>query len=177
MVRALHDRSPATYADVLAAPEGKVAELLDGGLFLQPRPALPHGMAASALGALLLPPYQLGRGGPGGWWIIDEPELHLGDDVLVPDLAGWRRAVLPSFDTSVAYVTTAPQWVCEVLSPSTSAKDRVLKLPKYGAAGVEHAWLLDPLSQTLEVFSADADGTWRLTAALQGEATMTAPPF
>ncbi|MEO1230559.1 MAG: Uma2 family endonuclease [Myxococcota bacterium] len=177
MVRALHDQTPATYEDVLAAPEGKVAELLNGALYLRPRPARPQGRAASRLGALLIPGFELGRGGPGGWWIEDEPELRLGEDVLVPDLAGWRREVVPAFDTSVSYVTMAPQWVCEVLSPSTAAKDRVLKLPKYAAAGVEHAWLVDPLALTLEVLEAMEDGTWRLIGAFEGEATVTPRPF
>lgn len=169
-------QTPATYQDVLDAPENMVAELIAGGLHLQARPARPHGRATTTLGMVLGNPYQLGRGGPGGWWIEFEPELHLGEDVLVPDLAGWRREVMPTFDTSVSYVTTAPQWVCEVLSPSTAAKDRVLKLPRYLAAGVGHAWFIEPVARTLEVFAA-GDGAWRLVEAHEGDAVVQPPPF
>lgn len=125
---------------------------------------------------LIGPAYQLGRGGPGGWWIEYEPEIHLADDVFVPDLAGWRKDVVPAFDTSVSYVTTPPQWVCEVLSPSTAARDRVLKLPRYGTAGVEHAWLVDPIAHTLEVFASDEAGLWKLLETHQETATVSAPP-
>ncbi len=125
---------PATYQDVLDAPEHLVAELIAGVLRTQPRPALPHATAASVLGMDLGGPFQRGRGGPGGWWILDEPELHLGEDVLVPDLAGWRRERVPTAPKG-AYQELAPDWVCEVLSPSTLQLDRMLKLPRYARAG------------------------------------------
>lgn len=169
-------RRGATYQDVLDAPEHQVAELLDGDLYLQPRPAKPHAEAASVLGMVLGPPFRLGRGGPGGWWIQDEPELHLGADVLVPDLAGWRRADMPTLDVSQAYYTEPPAWVCEVLSPSTMGKDRVKKLPKYGAAGVRHAWLVEPEARTLEVFTW-RDGRWTLVLTHEGPGAVRAEPF
>ena len=112
----------ATYEDVLNAPENKVAEILDGELVLSPRPAPRHSVAQSSLGMMLGTPFHQGQGGPGGWWILDEPELHFGDQVLVPDLAGWRRERLPAIPEE-AFFTLAPDWVCEVLSPST-AEDR-----------------------------------------------------
>ena len=86
---------PATYDDLVKLPDNLVAEIVDGELHASPRPALPHADAGSALGGVLMPAFGWGRGGPGGWWIVDEPELHLGTDVLVPDLAGWRRARIP----------------------------------------------------------------------------------
>ena len=108
----------ATYQDVLEAPAHGVAEIVDGTLYTHPRPAMPHALASSRLGFDLGGPFDRARGGPGGWWIIDEPELHLGEDILVPDLAGWRRERMPDYPET-AYVTLAPDWVCEVLSAST----------------------------------------------------------
>jgi Uma2 family endonuclease len=169
-------RRGATYQDVIDAPEHMVAELIDGDLYLQPRPAIPHAEAASVLGMLIGPPFRLGRGGPGGWFIHYEPELHLGADVLVPDLAGWRRERIDEAELTRAHYVTAPQWVCEVLSPSFVGKDRVKKLPKYGAAGVEHAWLVEPVAQTLEVFRREPGG-WTLVFAHEGPGAARAEPF
>ncbi len=165
----------ATYEDVLNAPENKVAEILDGELFLSPRPALPHAASASRLGFDLGGPFDRGRGGPGGWWILYEPELHLGEDVLVPDIAGWRRERMPSIP-QVPYFTMAPDWVCEVLSPSTERIDRAKKLRIYAAAGVAHAWLLDPLQRTLEVLRLH-EGTWTIVSVLAGSEMVRAEPF
>jgi hypothetical protein len=109
-------RQPATYQDVLDAPEHMVAEIIRGALHLHPRPALPHARAASALGGELYGPFDGKRHGPGGWWILDEPELHLGPDVLVPDLAGWRRERMPAVP-NLPWLDLAPDWACEVLSP------------------------------------------------------------
>ncbi|MGE0049281.1 MAG: Uma2 family endonuclease [Acidithiobacillus sp.] len=117
-------------------------------------------MASSVLGVDVGAAYGRGKDGPGGWWILDEPELHLGVDVLVPDLAGWRRERLPSLPQT-AWFAQAPDWVCEVLSPATALTDRVLKLPRYGAAGVGHCWLIDPDARTLEAY-ANQDGHWLL---------------
>ncbi|WP_044240795.1 Uma2 family endonuclease [Chondromyces apiculatus] len=142
---------PATYADLEAVPLHLVAEIVDGVLHTFPRPASPHGAAATSLTMDLGQPFQRGRGGPGGWWFIVEPELHLGDDVLVPDLAGWRRERMPLIPT-VKFFTLPPDWVCEVLSPSTATHDRLRKMPVYARAGVMWLWLLDPLAKSLEVF-------------------------
>jgi Uma2 family endonuclease len=116
----------ATYEDVLNAPENKVAEILDGELILSPRPAPRHAVASSALVGTLHGPFDGARGGPGGWWILGEPELHLGDAIAVPDLAGWRRGRMPSIPEE-AFFSLAPDWVCEVLSPSTERIDRSRK--------------------------------------------------
>lgn len=166
----------ATYEDVLNAPEHMVAEIIDGELYLQPRPAKPHAVAASALGEELGPPFKRGRGGPGGWIILYEPEVHLGGDVLVPDLAGWRRERMPFMTTAEAYFTLAPDWVCEVLSPSTAVKDRAKKLPIYAREGVRHVWLVDPLQRTLDVLRLQ-DRNWLIVAVHEGNARVRAEPF
>jgi Uma2 family endonuclease len=165
----------ATYQDVLDAPEHMVAELIRGALHLHPRPAFPHARASSVLGGRIGGPFDWDEGGPGGWWIIDEPELHLGEDVLVPDVAGWRRERLPVFPTG-PWFDLAPDWVCEVLSPGTRRIDLTDKREIYGAAGVGHLWLVDPLERTLEVFVL-ADGAWVLAAALRDDAEVRVPPF
>ncbi len=165
----------ATYADVYDVPDNFVAEMLDGDLYAMPRPAVPHAHAASALGGELFGPFHRGRGGPGGWVILDEPELHFGTDVLVPDLAGWRRARMPEAPEA-AYITLAPDWVCEVLSASTEAIDRGAKLRIYAREGVAHAWLVDPLRRTLEVLRLES-GRWREVAVHEARAVVRAEPF
>src|ERR1043165_923711 len=132
----------ATYQDVIDSPPHMVAEIIGGELRLFSRPKGPATIAASVLGGELVLPFHCGRGGPGGWLILDEPEIHLGDDVVVPDLAGWRRARLSG--VSDAAFTVVPDWVCEVLSPSTERFDRLEKMPLYAAFGVQHAWLIHP---------------------------------
>jgi Uma2 family endonuclease len=163
----------ATYDDLYDVPEHYVAEIFDGELYASPRPALPHAHAASVLGAKLGEPFH--RSGPGGWVILDAPELHLGNDVLVPDLAGWRRDRLPTVPAA-AYLTLAPDWVCEVLSPSTEPLDRGAKLRIYARESVSHAWLVDPLRQSLEVLSLDS-GRWMPLALHEGSARVRVPPF
>ncbi|KYF71946.1 hypothetical protein BE11_03870 [Sorangium cellulosum] len=149
----------ATYADLEAAPPNKVAELIGGVLHVLPRPAPQHSRASSRLGVKLGGPFDLGEGGPGGWQILDEPELHFPDpaspgdvEALVPDLAGWRVERMPELPET-AFFPLAPDWICEVLSPSTEEHDRTEKMPVYAREGVQHAWLLDPIQRTLEVFS------------------------
>lgn len=165
----------ATYQDVLDAPSGKVAELIDGVLYTQPRPSTIHAQAATVLGEELGPPFKRGRGGPGGWIILYEPEVHLGEDVLVPDLAGWRRETLPELPDA-PYLAIAPDWVAEVLSPSTRRHDRARKLPVYAMHRVRHVWLIDPSAQTLEVLRLDGE-TYRLLATHAGDASVHAEPF
>jgi Uma2 family endonuclease len=168
-------RKRATYEDLLAVPERLITELIEGALHTAPRPSARHALASSALGGDLWGAFQRGRGGPGGRWILDEPELHLGQDVLVPDLAGWRRSRLPQIPDT-PYFTLAPDWICEVLSPSTARVDRVLKLPIYAREGVKHIWLVDPAARTLEVFRLDGGG-WRLLGAHGGADCVRAEPF
>jgi Uma2 family endonuclease len=165
----------ATYEDVLNAPENKVAEILDGELYLSPRPAPKHAVGASALMGLLWGPFGQGRGGPGGWWILSEPELHLGEHVVVPDLAGWRRERMPAIPED-AFFSLAPDWICEVLSPSTESIDRALKLRIYAEAGVAHAWLVDPIQKTLEALRLQ-DGAWVIAEVRRGDEVVRVQPF
>ncbi len=167
-------RGEATYADLEALPPHVVGELVGGRLYVSPRPALRHSRAASRLGQRLAPA-ERGPGTPGGWILLDEPELHLGRDVLVPDLAGWRRERMPELPDTVG-VTLAPDWVCEVLSPSTAALDRTQKMGVYAREAVRHLWLVDPLLQLLEVYRLEA-GRWSLLEAHSGAVTVRAEPF
>ncbi len=165
----------ATYEDVLQAPPHRVAEVIDGVLETQPRPAAPHALAATVLGEELGPPFRRGRGGPGGWVFLDEPELHLGADILVPDLAGWRRERMPVLPDA-AYFELAPDWLCEVLSPGTQVKDRTRKLPAYRRESVAHIWLIEPIARLLEIYRLDG-ATYRLVGAHADEAVVRAEPF
>jgi Uma2 family endonuclease len=167
---------PATYADLYDVPENQVGEIIGGELFASPRPALPHANAASVLGGLLFDPYRRGIGGPGGWIILDEPELHFRDDVLVPDLAGWRRERFADVPAGTVGIEVVPDWVCEVLSPSTARLDRARKLPLYAKERAGHAWFIDPLAQTLEVMRLEGE-RWTLMATFEGPARVKAEPF
>ncbi len=169
------ERKSATYADLEALPDNVVGELISGTLHASPRPAFPHAVAASRLGIELGGPFDRGRGGPGGWYIIDEPELHLGKDVLVPDVAGWRRERMPQTPRT-AVTSLAPDWVCEVLSPSTEALDRAAKLPVYAREGVRHVWLLDPIACTLEHFRLEG-ARYLLLVTHSGKARVRVEPF
>lgn len=169
-------KSERSGADVLAAlPDHVVGEIIGGVVHTSPRSASPHAAAASALGEELGPPFKRGRGGPGGWILLDEPELHLGADVLVPDLAGWRRERMPEMP-HVAAFELAPDWVCEVLSPATQRVDRGEKLPIYARERVGHVWLVDPLEQYLEVLRLDGD-TYRIIHTFTADARVHAEPF
>jgi len=168
----------ATYDDVLNAPPHKVAEIIEGELILSPRPAGPHSAAATALGEELGPPFKRGRGGPGGWIILDEPEVHLARNVLVPDLGGWRRETMAAI-ANEPYFTMRPDWVCEVLSPSTERFDRGDKMKLYAQAGVANAWLVNPLLRTLEVvrLSSGTPDQWISVGVFRDDAKVRVEPF
>jgi Uma2 family endonuclease len=165
----------ATYADLEAVPPHLVAEIIDGELVTHRRPSPRHGAASSALGGKLTNTFQFGDGGPGGWIFIDEPELHIGPQVVVPDIAGWRRERLPRLPET-AYLEIAPDWVCEVLSQSTETYDRDAKRRIYAEAGVGFLWLIDPRVRLLEVFAL-AGGKWLLTGTFRDSDEVSAPPF
>ncbi|HYO57917.1 Uma2 family endonuclease [Archangium sp.] len=173
--------APSVEAAFQAAPEEMVAQILDGELHLSPRPARPHTNAASRLGILIGGPFWLGTGGPGGWVILYEPELHLGPrpDKLVPDLAGWRRERLPDAaggEETPAYYDLAPDWVCEVLSERTRHLDKGPKLRLYAREGVRHLWHVDPLARTLDVFRLEGRH-WLLVESFAAEQRVRAEPF
>ena len=168
-------RRRATYQDVLYAPARQVAEIVDGTLHTHPRPAMPHARASYELGIDLGGPFHRGRGGPGGWWIAPEPELHLGQDIVVPDLAGWRRERMPEYPET-AYVTLPPDWACEVLSASTRRFHLHGKRPIYARKGVKYLWLVDPADRTLEAFEL-RDGAWVLIACAKDSEPVSIRPF
>lgn len=171
-------RRRATYEDLLRVPEHMVAEIIDGELIASPRPASPHAHAASGIGSDTWgrfngPPNGPGR--PGGWWILFEPELHFGEDVLVPDLAGWRRERMPVM-RDVPFFELVPDWVCEVVSPRTGAIDRSRKMRIYAREGARHLWMVDPLARTLEVYPLE-DGRWVVASTPAGDERARAEPF
>jgi hypothetical protein len=168
-------RRQATYEDLLQVPDTMVAELIDGELYASPRPAGPHTIAASGVGYFLGPPFHFGRGGPGGWWILFEPELHFGSNVLVPYLAGWRRERMPEIPPGHVF-DIAPDWVCEVTSPSSGRLDRLKKMPVYAQEGVAFAWLVDPTLQTLEAYEHQS-GRWSLLGTFGDEPLARIQPF
>jgi Uma2 family endonuclease len=171
-------RCRATYQDILDLPESIVGEIIDGELYTSPRPASPHARASSMIGSDLVGSFDGPSGdpvAPGGWWILDEPEIHFGADVVVPDLAGWRRERMPAIP-NVPYFELAPDWVCEVVSPSTGALDRGRKMHVYAREGIPHLWLVDPLAKTLEVYRFEADH-WIVAGTYTGDDPVRAEPF
>ena len=169
-----HPTIEAAYA---GAPPDVVCEILRGALAMSPRPAPPHGRFAKKLGSRLFGPFDEGVGGPGGWIFLDEPELHLGPrpDKMQPDLAGWLRERMPRVPRKAA-IQVAPDWVCEVLSPSTASLDRDVKMPLYAEHGVSFAWLVDPLAQVLEAFEL-VRGRWQPTGTWRGDDVARVEPF
>lgn len=171
-------RRRATYQDILDLPEHIVGEIIDGELYASPRPASPHARASSAIGSDLFGSFDGPPGAPdapGGWWILDEPEIHLGADIVVPDLAGWRRERMPVIP-NVPYFDLAPDWVCEVVSPTTGALDRSRKMRVYARERIPHLWLVDPLAKTLEIYRFEGRH-WVVAATYAGDDTVRAEPF
>ena len=166
----------ASYDDLLELPDNQIGQIIHGVLHTQPRPAPKHTLASSSIGNDLLDPYQFGRkGGPGGWWILDEPEIHLGSHVLVPDLSGWRRERMPELPET-AWFEVVPDWVCEVLSPSTARLDRAEKMPIYSEFGVKYCWIIDPDLKTLEAYKL-LDKQWLLLETLDNDKMVSIEPF
>ncbi len=166
---------PALYQELERLPETQVGEILDGAVVASPRPAPRHANVIAELGATLRDAFTHGRSGPGGWRILPEPELHLGANVMVPDLAGWRRARMPAFP-DVAAVTMVPDWVCEVVSPQGARRDRVVKAGIYAANQVPFMWLIDPAMRTLDACRLTGEG-WLLAATFADRDGVRAPPF
>ena len=177
LMSATRRRKMASYEDILALPEHLVGEILDGELFALPRPSPRHALATSGLGAAVFDRFAGPGGGdpPGGWWILYEPELHLGADILVPDIAGWRREKMASLPEA-AFFELAPDWACEVLSPSTEAIDRGRKMEVYAREGVSYLWLVNPIHRTLESYRL-VESRWTLLATSVGDQRVQAEPF
>lgn len=167
-------RKRATYEDLLAVPEHLVAEIIDGVLHTSPRPSRAHAATSTRMLGRLVPPWLLGDNGPGGWDLFNEPELHLAEDVVVPDIAGWRKGRLSPEETTRFY--TVPDWVCEILSPSTEQRDRIQKLHLYGQRGVPWAWLVHPVHRYIEVFQ-HTDAGWVIRQAVENEGNVALEPF
>ncbi len=168
---------PRLYEQLLALPEGLTGEILDGQLYTQPRPKGPHGWAEIVLGGRLLDPFSFGRGGPGGWWIMVEPEIHFVRhmEVAVPDLAGWRKERMPKIPKDHRF-EVVPDWICEILSPATESKDRRIKMPVYARYGVGYAWLIDPEARVLEAYEL-SEGRWQLLGSFLDQASVQIAPF
>ncbi len=167
-------RAPGTWHDLDAVPEGSIGEIVGGEIVVHPRPDPPHTDAASDLGTLLGGWFRFGIGGPGGWVLRDEPRVRFGSDIRVPDLAGWRaqRFVSPPLGP----YTVIPDWICEILSPSTAQGDRTVKMPLYARSGVRFAWLLDPVLRILEVYRPEG-ASWLLLGTFGSAARVRAEPF
>jgi Uma2 family endonuclease len=167
----------ATYEDLMQVPDHLVAEIIDGELVTSPRPALPHAQATTVIAQDLAPFHRRPGepGGPGGWWVLFEPELHFATDVLVPDLAGWQQERMPVVPAA-AYVTLAPDWICEVVSPRTGRIDRARKMGIYARERVRYLWLADPLARTLEIYRLE-DTRWIVVATHGGDDVVRAEPF
>jgi Uma2 family endonuclease len=170
-------KETSLYEQLMNLPENVTGEIIKGVLHTQPRPTARHALAASAVEGELYNPYHKGRGGPGGWWILVEPEVHFIRDteVLVPDLAGWRRERMPVLPEDHRF-EVVPDWVCEVLSPSTYRKDRVIKMKTYAQYGVAYLWLIDPLARILEAYALD-EGHWTVAGLYQGQDEVSVAPF
>ena len=169
------DQLGDVYQELLDLPENMHGEIINGELHTQPRPAPKHALAASYLGSDLVGPYGKGRGGPGGWWIIDEPEIHLGSDIFVPDIAGWKKERMPLLPET-AYFDLSPDWICEVISQSTARKDRVLKMPLYAKNKVQYIWLIEPITKILEVYQLEGP-YWTLIGTFADSDKVTIAPF
>ncbi|HEY4059515.1 MAG TPA: Uma2 family endonuclease [Kofleriaceae bacterium] len=168
-------KHPATYKDVLRAPENQVAELIGRTLYLSPRPKGPQASVAAYLGANLITRFGSGGGGRNRWLILAEPELHLGQRVVVPDLAGWKRRRMNEVPLGHKF-TIVPDWVCEIASPGTATHDRHNKMPLYAEAGVKHVWLITPLPKMLEVYRL-VKQQWVFIGTHVGNERVRAEPF
>ena len=170
-------KKSSLYDRLAALPTELTGEIINGQLRTQPRPAWPHALASSRLGSDIEGPYGRGHGGPGGWWIIDEPEVHFALDieVTVPDIAGWRKQRMPN-PPEGHKIQVVPDWICEIFSPSTKSIDREEKMPLYGRYGVSFGWLVDPKAHTLEAYKL-VDEKWTPLGFFRDDDTVSVAPF
>jgi Uma2 family endonuclease len=167
---------PATRLDLEALPPTWRGEILDGELYAFPRPGAPHADIEASVGSDLKAPFQRGRGGPGGWWILVEPGIQLPRaPEVAPDLAGWQRTRLARLPRN-GPIEVVPDWVCEILSPGTRSYDMLVKRPFYAQIGVRHLWYIDSDARALTV-SRLQDGRWLEVGVFGGEQVVRAEPF
>lgn len=169
-------KKPATYDDLFVIPEHATGQIIAGELIVTPRPSREHARVESALCAELTMPFDFGRGGPGGWLILVEPEIRLGDDFLVPDLAGWHKERFPVAEEH-NWISATPDWICEILSPRSVRLDRITKMSLYRDHAVPHVWLIDPAAKTLEIFGLGPARAWVTLGLYAGEQAVRAEPF
>lgn len=165
----------AVYEDLYGIPENMVGEIVDGELVVTPRPSVSHSHAATVLGGEIVQPYRFGRGGPGGWIILFEPEIMLGEQLLVPDFGGWRKERF-AVRSEENWISIVPDWVCEILSPTTMRMDRARKMPVYAKCQVAFIWLIDPMARILEAYRLEF-GKWLLLATFSEDDKVRAEPF
>jgi Uma2 family endonuclease len=169
-------KKKVSYDDLYSIPENMTGEIIDGELIVTPRPSPKHSYTASTLVGEIVPPYRFGRGGgPGGWIILYEPEIMLGEQLLVPDFAGWRKERFPGVPKE-NWLSVPPDWVCEILSPNTARLDRVRKMPVYAQYQVAYLWLIDPVEKTLEAYRLES-GKWLLLSSFAEDDRVCAEPF
>ncbi len=165
------------YEDLVNLPASLTGEILNGQLYAHPRPSGKHVLAASNLGIEIGGPYHRGKDGPGGWWILQEPEVHfvLDEEVAVPDVAGWRKTTMPAIPDGHKFIIV-PDWICEILSPSTESIDRDIKKPLYARFGVSYLWLIHPTNRKLEAFRL-VEGDWESQGVYSGTDIFCVEPF
>lgn len=165
------------YEQLQALPETLVGQIINGVLHTHPRPSGPHALAASRLGADIERPYGRGKQGPGGWWIIDGPEIHFVRDseVVVPDIAGWRKTRMPDIPNDHRF-EVVPDWICEIFSLSSAKLDRTEKMPLYANHKVGFLWLVDPSSRTLEAYEL-MNRRWSMIGVFKDEENVRVNPF
>lgn len=166
------------YGQLCALPENLIGEIIAGELVVSPRPAVRHATAGTLASSDISNQFHRKPGGgshPGGWWILVEPELHLGDEALVPDIAGWKRENLAELPDT-ASISVAPDWVCEILSRGTARRDKKEKARSYHAAGVTWYWQVDPVECTVEVFRREG-AFWMQLGVWAGDEKARIEPF
>ncbi|MFH1115419.1 MAG: Uma2 family endonuclease [Pseudomonadota bacterium] len=169
-------KTRASYEDLYGIDENAVGQIIDGELIVSPRPSRRHAFAASVLNAEVTSSHHLGGSrGPGGWIILFEPEIKMGEDILVPDLAGWKEDRLP-WDEETNWISVPPDWVCEIVSESSIRVDRIKKMAIYAREGVPYYWVIDPRYRTLEVFRLES-GRWLLLGTFADDDKVRAEPF
>ncbi|MDR3569792.1 MAG: Uma2 family endonuclease [Syntrophobacteraceae bacterium] len=165
----------ATYKDLYSIPEDTIGEIIGGELIATPRPAPRHSHVVTILSEELGPPYRRGRSGPGGWIFLYETEIRLGEDTVVPDLAGWRKERFPpQFEHN--WIPVSPDWLCEVLSPGSFRSDKVKKMPLYARHGVGYIWLIDPVAMAMDAFRLES-GRWSLLGSFTENDKVRVEPF